>query len=193
TTKRETEAHYGKVNDVYNEREMYTIDDRYQPYNREDREHTQPNSESQWEGRYFTEEMLSEKEDSELYINPWQDAQSPAAYLSHIEELPTVSLDEEEFIEKKIEKMEVSEELDDEQQKEAKDLIKKEKGIFARNVEELGRTERTNHVIDTDDAAPIKQNANTALENIQQTQERQKHYHDTHHKLATGFKIGKKV
>ncbi|CAG8780513.1 16018_t:CDS:2, partial [Dentiscutata erythropus] len=115
TAKRETETHYGGVNDVYNEREIYTIDD-----------------------RYFTEEMLSEKEDSELYINSWQDAQSPAAYLSHVEELPTASLDEEKSIEEKIEKMEVSEELDDEQQKEAKDLIKKEKGIFVRNVEELG-------------------------------------------------------
>ncbi|CAG8651156.1 7540_t:CDS:1, partial [Dentiscutata erythropus] len=49
TAKRETEAHYGGVNDVYNEREMYTIDDRYQPYDGEDREHTQSNSESQWE------------------------------------------------------------------------------------------------------------------------------------------------
>ncbi|CAG8651140.1 7539_t:CDS:2 [Dentiscutata erythropus] len=103
--------------------------------------------------------MLSEKKDSELYINPWQDAQSPAVYLSHVEELPTASLDEEKSIEEKIEKMEVSKKLNDEQQKEAKDLIKKEKGIFARNVEELGRTERTNHVINTSDAAPIKQNA----------------------------------
>ncbi|CAG8702027.1 10541_t:CDS:1, partial [Dentiscutata heterogama] len=78
--------------------------------------------------------VQSEKEDSELYLNPWQDVQSPAAYLSYVEELPTASLeDEEESIEEKIEKMEVSEELNDKQQKEAKDLIKKEKEIFAQS------------------------------------------------------------
>ncbi|CAG8800349.1 12058_t:CDS:1, partial [Dentiscutata erythropus] len=64
--------------------------------------------------------------------------------------------------------MEVSEELNDKQQKEAKDLIKKEKEIFAQSVEELGRTERTNHVIDTGDAAPIKQNAYRAAPGIKE-------------------------
>ncbi|CAG8806713.1 18328_t:CDS:1, partial [Dentiscutata erythropus] len=51
-TNRETEAHYSGVNDGYSyEREMYTIDNRYQPYDKENREQFQPNSESQWEGR----------------------------------------------------------------------------------------------------------------------------------------------
>ncbi|CAG8458142.1 7717_t:CDS:2 [Dentiscutata heterogama] len=78
--KRETEAHYGGVNNNYNEREMYTIDNRENlkdPLNNDDNLFDQlvyENEEVKETDEYFTEEMLSEKEDSELYINPWQNA-----------------------------------------------------------------------------------------------------------------------
>ncbi|CAG8477697.1 4990_t:CDS:2 [Dentiscutata erythropus] len=86
-----------------------------------------------------------------------------------LKELSIATLeDEEESIEEKIKKLEVSEELTEKQQREAKELIRKEKEIFAQTVEELGQTERMNYVIDMGDAAPIKQNAYRAAPSIRE-------------------------
>ncbi|CAG8747776.1 22157_t:CDS:2, partial [Cetraspora pellucida] len=115
---------------------------------------------------YFTEELMS-KEDAELYSNPWQDVQSPAAYLSHVEELSTTHVEPKvDDLKEKVEKMCVNEELDAEQQKEAKKLLKREKDIFAQTVDELGCTNHTHHVIDTGDITPIKQNPYRAAPSI---------------------------
>ncbi|CAG8733556.1 26233_t:CDS:2, partial [Racocetra persica] len=66
--------------------------------------------------------------------------ESPATYLFHVEELLTTPVEPEtKDLEERISEMDVK------------------KDIFAQNVEELGCTNRTDHVIDTGDAAPIKQ------------------------------------
>ncbi|CAG8673637.1 11351_t:CDS:2 [Cetraspora pellucida] len=65
---------------------------------------------------YYMEEIFSEQEENKLYVNPWQDIQSPTAYLSNVEELPTnLSENKKEPVEEKIRKMEVSDESDLEQ------------------------------------------------------------------------------
>ncbi|CAG8686449.1 4482_t:CDS:2 [Dentiscutata heterogama] len=64
------QAHYGGVNDSYNnEREIYTIDNRYQPYDRENRERPRPKSESQREGQLINKKTVSiqPKEFEETY------------------------------------------------------------------------------------------------------------------------------
>ncbi|CAG8552801.1 313_t:CDS:2 [Racocetra fulgida] len=111
----------------------------------------------------LTEETHYEKVDLEGFVGDENDmfdqlvyeeeVEGTEAYLSHVEELLTTPVESEtKDLEEKISKMDVSKELNDEQQKEAKEMLKKEKDVFVQTVEELGYTNRTNHMIDTGDA-----------------------------------------
>ncbi|CAG8477148.1 4282_t:CDS:2 [Racocetra fulgida] len=71
----------------------------------------------------------------------YQHVQSLTAYLSYVEELPTTPVEPEtKNLEEKISEMDISKKLNDEQQKEAKGMLKKEKDIFAQTIEEFGCT-----------------------------------------------------
>ncbi|CAG8630142.1 10896_t:CDS:2, partial [Cetraspora pellucida] len=89
----------------------------------------------------------------EHLINEDKEVEETEGYFT--EELTKLEVND---LKEKVKKMCVNEELDTEQQEEAKKLLKKEKNIFAQTVDELGCTNRTHHMINTGDAAPIKQN-----------------------------------
>ncbi|CAG8773770.1 674_t:CDS:1, partial [Cetraspora pellucida] len=113
----------------------------------------------------FEDELLEEAEGYftgktsgiELFENPWEDCNSPATYLAHVEELPSNEPEpEEEPLEVKLEKSVCSSNLPLEQCRKALEKLNSKKGIFARDLNDLGQTDVLVHEIDTGNAAPIK-------------------------------------
>ncbi|CAG8703165.1 12387_t:CDS:2 [Cetraspora pellucida] len=83
---------------------------------------------------YHTEESLIEE--GELYDNPWADAESPAIYLTVVEDTPT----------------------QDAGPPKSWEFFCQEKGLFVQDTKELEETSVLTHMIDTGDTKPIKQN-----------------------------------
>ncbi|CAG8611702.1 2543_t:CDS:2, partial [Racocetra fulgida] len=113
TLRHEVEANYGNINADYDlEREVFARE-RYQPYQRQNNNRP-PNSESQWEDRLRNRNNVN--------IQPRKTRET----------YPIINDDDlMQYLEEKISKMNVSKELNDEQQKEAKEMLKKEKEVFA--------------------------------------------------------------
>src|SRR5260363_163280 len=95
---------------------------------------------------YHTEE--SAIEEIGLYDNPWTGIESPAIYLTimdepltQAEELPKCTIDEyfDEFIQET--------DLDEIEKEQAREFFKEEKGLFTQNTKELGETSVLTHRI----------------------------------------------
>lgn len=103
---------------------------------------------------YYTEE----RSDEELYENPWENMQSPAIYMTTLEEIPTRDEDrDEQRNDVEAPKQNIDIRLTKEEQEEATTFFEKEKDLFARDITELTQTDVIHHAIDTGDAKPIKQ------------------------------------
>ncbi|CAG8654814.1 13202_t:CDS:2 [Acaulospora morrowiae] len=76
-----------------------------------------------------------------------------------IEKLPTpIKVSQEREIEERFEMLKMNNELEEEQVRQVKAVLKQGQDVFAQSVLKLGCTDVVEHVIDTGEAAPIKQN-----------------------------------
>ncbi|CAG8598642.1 529_t:CDS:2 [Acaulospora morrowiae] len=86
---------------------------------------------------YYTENM----DEKELMTN--MEEEGPAVYLFQIEELPMMTDDlEKATIEEKIQQTEISNELNCDEQEQAKKLLLKKSKVFAWMIEELKQTNK---------------------------------------------------
>ncbi|CAG8791131.1 12073_t:CDS:1, partial [Acaulospora morrowiae] len=85
--------------------------------------------------------LTDDQED--LYTNPWIDEQSPAAYLTTIEEVPTPEETEQPIqpLEGVIEELVNAKVIDDDQRKQAIHLLEENKEAFADGLDQLGQTD----------------------------------------------------
>ncbi|CAG8771602.1 14568_t:CDS:2, partial [Cetraspora pellucida] len=107
---------------------------------------------------YYTEEAIDEIE--ELFYNPWEGSTSPALYLTNVEEMPTREDEEPELtVEGRIEQFLQNETLNTEDKSKAAAFFRRERTLFASDIQELGETNVITHRIETGIAKPIKQKA----------------------------------
>ncbi|CAG8740566.1 10452_t:CDS:2, partial [Acaulospora morrowiae] len=125
-------------------KEDYEEDDYFDTYEEEDLDEVES---------YLTDNQ------EDLYTNPWIDEQSPAAYLTTIEEVPTLEETKRPIqpLEGVIEELVNNKVINDDQRKQAIHLLEENKEAFTDGLDQLGQTDEVQHEIDTGEAKPIKQ------------------------------------
>ncbi|CAG8697466.1 10082_t:CDS:2, partial [Acaulospora morrowiae] len=87
-----------------------------------------------------------ERSDGELYENPWENMQSPAIYMTTLEEIPTRDGDHDERRnDEGTPKQNVDIRLTKEELEEATIFFEKEKDLFAKDITELTQTDVIHH------------------------------------------------